>query len=778
MNSIAPLSNIARRCCFLSLSALSALTLITPWGCTPTPPTITEVNLPRASQDAEGPYLITARVVGSVDSVRLVWTRRAPEGVPAPVATDDALNAQGMINALNDPAGGEVWTALLSGGFPVADYGLRVIASNSAGESAYPSEGEAIFEVRALTGACVADSECLEGEVCHRAEGYCFTPPSPCTADPHCPRDQFCNRQTGACRFYDSACEGDAECAAGYLCDEGVCRQPCGGACALGYVCDGFSCVAPPCDSAADCPAQLPLCEEGRCAPLPNECDPPCAGGDVCVARECVSGPCGSEPSCEVGLVCLNERCAPCTADGQCGAGRYCELGAWGERGGEGRCVEGARGRLCAPCGLGGLDASVCGADLVCSASFTGCRQPCVDSSDCSQGSLYGGSYCDLGVCVGDYALCSAYDCMRDEECAGGSVCELGYCVLAQVCAGDSDCASDRRCVGGACRPAGACDSVYGERCPGRDVCVAGRCEPPVAPISLPCVVCGADTDCGPQEVCTYGDLPQRTCARLCDDDAHCAEDEFCSVYTNYESICMKTYYYSSCDFTELACFPDAYEPNNSYELAAVLSDVDTLFIDGSACLDDVDWFILEEPARSDVYVNTYSSALIELTTYDERLRSTSSYVLYPYSDDVVLIARGTQYLSLVSVSLERGSDGYYELSSQGPCYEDAYEPNNAASEAASVYGLVDGSLCLNDIDWYRVSVTAGQSLYFELSRYRYTSGTFRVTMRTSRGDTLWFIEDFLSDFLVVDRSEDVLVGVACDGCSGDEDYFLDLSAR
>ena len=169
---------------------------------------------------------------------------------------------------------GELWTVRLPGGVGVADYSFALIASNATSSARYPSEGEVGFKVRALNGRCSSDGQCLPGEVCHRTQGYCFSPPELCERDLHCPRYQFCNTETGACRFYDSACEDDDGCAAGYLCQEGACVLPCEGRCGGGYICDGVSCVAPPCEGASDCPLELPLCDEGRCAPAPSSCTP------------------------------------------------------------------------------------------------------------------------------------------------------------------------------------------------------------------------------------------------------------------------------------------------------------------------------------------------------------------------------------------------------------------------------------------------------------------------------------------------------------------------
>ncbi|MBM4292521.1 MAG: hypothetical protein FJ138_14730, partial [Deltaproteobacteria bacterium] len=427
-----------------------------------------------------------------MDEVRLTWTRRAPEGVPAPVAGSDALNAQGMVRATFD---GEVWTALLAGGFPVADYGLRLVASNGGGERAYPSEGEALFEVRALTGACVTDAGCLAGEVCHRDDGYCFTPPSPCAADAHCPRDQFCSSDAGLCRFYDTACAADTDCAPGYACADGACRAPCGGPCPAGYACDGLACVAPLCADDAACPAALPRCLAGRCAPA--------------------DAPAGA-----------------CTADGQCGAGRHCDLSAE-----EGRCRDGVRGRLCAPCGEGVAGAPGCGVDLVCLSGAPGCRLPCETAEDCNRTGQQN-LFCDGGACVFDYTLCAAYECRSRADCLGDDLCEQGYCRPPQRCASDDDCAPDRLCGQGVCALRDACRPVYSDRCSGDALCVGGVCVPPAPPQEESCRPCDSDLSCGAQEVCVAGQMGQ-LCYRLCDNDTHCAGGETCQSISDYESLCI-----------------------------------------------------------------------------------------------------------------------------------------------------------------------------------------------------------------------------------------------
>ncbi len=691
---------------------LGAALLLALSACTPAPPTITEASLPRASQDAEGPYRVTARVEGAVDAVRLVWTRRAPEGVPAPVAGSDALNAQGMISATFD---GEVWTALLAGGFPVADYGLRLVASNSAGESGYPSEGEARFEVRALTGSCAADSECLEGEVCHRAEGYCFSPPSPCAADAHCPRDTYCSRDTGLCRFYDSACASDADCAAGYACDEGACRQPCGGACALGYLCDGFSCVAPPCDAAADCPPELPVCEEGRCAPLPNQCDPACRAGESCVQRQCVPGPCGSQASCAEGLLCLHDACSPCTADGQCGEGRHCDLSAGAEAA---RCRDGRRGRLCAPCQEAVEGELGCGVDLVCSYNTPGCRPACSDTSDCDPFG-YGNTYCDNGACITNYNSCAGYECYDDDFCDFGELCEVGYCREAQRCEADADCAADRRCRGGLCALRDACAPSYGDRCGGGDLCVGGVCEPPAGGFWFTCSACNSDLDCGAQEVCSSYANSYPSCVRLCDDDSHCGGDEYCDHLSEYESICVPVYW---CEGEgEFECGDDYYEPNNAQYESTVI-DVEYLYLEGSICFSDEDWYQLSAPLSAAVDVSVFSDSAVGFEIYDNRNILIDSIQAFG-GEQVSRLPAGTWQIRVY------GYDNYTSFYAIYPtaqtCYPDPYEPNDRPGEASFISSngvSVFANLCEDDTDWYTLETRAGQSVDVILNRY-YSNG-------------------------------------------------------
>lgn len=143
--------------------------------------------------------------------------------------------------------------------------------------------------------------------------------------------------------------------------------------CSDGFTCMAHECVAAACSSDPDCPAEAPVCTEGRCvacdashgctqhAPVCNVITETCGGcvGDAdCAAFadaprcdtsagacvQCVAG-----GDCAAGEACVENTCRACTHDAEC------ETGACDD---EGRCVADSEIMVIAP--SGGTDAGSC----------------------------------------------------------------------------------------------------------------------------------------------------------------------------------------------------------------------------------------------------------------------------------------------------------------------------------------------------------------------------------------------------------------------------------
>lgn len=215
-------------------------------------------------------------------------------------------------------------------------------------------------------GNCVTAANCAPGQLC--LNRTC----SPCTSDGQCAGGQICF--SGGC--VNGNCHGDSECSggtqicnptthvcqpcapintlnsascgvgSGRLCDSaGFCRV--GNCfsntnCSGGLVCVNFSCSSCTLDSQCNggqlCVANS--CRTGNChgtGPNPNvDCD---ATNGVCVNNVCV-GNCRSNSDCAATGLCnpTTHVCTTCTAAGQCGIGRVCNVGGTGNQCITGQC--------------------------------------------------------------------------------------------------------------------------------------------------------------------------------------------------------------------------------------------------------------------------------------------------------------------------------------------------------------------------------------------------------------------------------------------------------
>jgi len=743
-------------------SLVFSLSVLATWGCDTGKISISELSFPQVSSDPVGPYMISARTSGPVDELRVEWYTEAPAEAPEEARLDEELNRQGMTLATFD---GERWTARLPGVGGLVDYHFSLIASNSTHEARYPSQGAAFFKVRALNGSCSSDSQCLPGEICHRSEGYCFSPPEPCTLDLHCPRDQFCNPDTGACRFYDSACESAEDCASGYQCQEGSCVLPCDGRCGGGYICEGISCVAPPCEGSSDCPLELPLCDEGRCAPAPSSCEPACGANERCVLGSCEPAPCGDGPACSNGSVCVEGQCIGCQADGQCGEGRRCDLNT-------STCVEGARARLCAPCHEA-IDGELgCGDTLTCVDTYPGCRLTCRSDDDCPDG------YCLDGGCLQyDYELCEGYSCTADSDCSGERVCVAGFCLEGQRCEADADCARDMRCgEGGLCTLRSPCEYTYGPRCGSGEVCVGGRCEAAREPSPNLCVPCSSDLDCGPQQVCGFFYEGAAFCATLC--DTRCDDGLICEPFSELVSACV-TEYGSTCGVYE-ECGWDQWEPNNDIESASFIS-FNTSYFDGWVCSSEQDWFFLDDHLNSSKFVtgaDSFGDVVLELFDVDYNNMGT----VIPDIDFSTPLPDGVQWILATSYS---PYDVYYwfELNPLAQCSGDIFEPNDEPWEAYPV-GLgaeLDLRMCPNDSDWFELNLSPDMRPFtVSLERFNGLNAFWYLGLFNQNGDLL---NDAVTDTQTLtqlsylqEREEPLYLQIQClDGCFQEFDYRLSI---
>ncbi len=432
------------------------------------------------------------------------------------------------------------------------------------------------------TGQCV-DGHCCDTacgsrcDACDIVPGVCSPSPVGAPGTPSC-APYLCTGSSATC---GTTCASDAECAATAYCNgAGACAPDqangatCTAAsqCASGFCVDGFCCdtaCGAPCQA---CAALLKasgangVCgftEAGKdprdhcVADAPASCqnDGQCDGaggcrkyqlGSACGATTCVGnlatgqvcngfGACTNQPSgvdCAP-YVCATGACAiPCSGDGECVAGNFCDSGtcrakaAVGAACGadtecaSGSCVDGfccdtpCQG-LCQACAASakasGADDGICGAAAVGMDPHDDCPDDGAPSCDrngacdgAGQCSIYAtGTACGVTTCLGNvqtgFACDGAGACVADQTTDCGEYrCNGGACNA--TCTSGDDCASAAWCDAGSCvatlDDGTLCDS--GEQC-ATGLCVDGVCcNAPCAGQCEACNVVGAEGICVP----------------------------------------------------------------------------------------------------------------------------------------------------------------------------------------------------------------------------------------------------------------------------------------
>lgn len=446
------------------------------------------------------------------------------------------------------------------------------------------------------------------------------------------------------------------------------------------------------CDSDADCTAALPHCDTGasRCVE--------CLSNSHCASGQC-------EPfdfSC-LPVGCLSaEDCDPtrpfCAADGacvECRTATDCPA-----LGGERRKCNFAT-RKCAP--------DPCQSDADCTADpggpacdgSSGLCVGCIDDSHCPEQRCHLAKNRCVG-CLGDLDCdFSAGETCREETQA----CVVTHCVGDASCEGPGRCSADRECVACVddddCAWGGVCD---GSHCAQPSVCLGDTdCLWPFVCISSACVACRDATDCRPGQVCNDGS---------CAEPADCIDSAACLAGRSCQN--------GAC--TDAACEPDAFEPNDTVDVATF---IDPGTLDASLCHNDVDLYALEALEGHGVEaVVTWNPAdgtpELELVAgLGGLVISTPSHERAPGRRVATLekVGQGTKAV-LVKVSANGGESSIpYTLattvSATGLCEDDEREPDNTPAQASvTMPGTFEGILCPTkpdepEVDWFAVDVPA-----------------------------------------------------------------------
>ncbi len=366
--------------------------------------------------------------------------------------------------------------------------------------------------------AC-ASGHCVDGVCCDTAcDGLCVA----------CKADRIGSGTDGTCAPIATGTDPDSECL-----DQGS------ASCGTTGLCDG----AGACQLyAADTQCGTSSCSAGV-RTLPAQCD----GSGTCVAggtEACAQGSCDRD-------VCLGQ----CTADNQCGSGRYCNTVSADC---EPTLTNGQACERTAQCESGHCAQGVC-----CDAACSGLCESCLGSHKAS----------------GASGICGAVKINTDpltqcDEASASSCGQTGMCDGARACRLHP---SGTVCVSASCQPDGRFSQP--RTCTGSGTCSFGstvQCDPYKCN-NFGCIdTCRGDSDCVGENICmlAYGKCDKERTLAL---GKHCTRDLECEASVCIEGVCCS----STCNGTCRSCVDGKDGPGKCSDV----TDCRECAADGSICV-------------------------------------------------------------------------------------------------------------------------------------------------------------------------------------------------
>jgi len=402
---------------------------------------------------------------------------------------------------------------------------------------------------------------------------------------------------------------------------------------------------------------------------------------------------CEVREDCDPGQICTTEKyCSDCESSGQCRLKEECKVD---EEAGTQRC---------------GLRA--------------GWGEQCQRNDACNAG-----QWCVQGLCQNteDVRLCPGG---KHSECASGQRCNAVNLVCEEDlgCAETADCSPGEVCNTGShtCVPKCTPDTEA-------DVCAGGeRC------VNELCVQCTSNEDCGPGLICDgagkcaaqdrcYQDrdckvplvcyVPTGSCVQKpppCVSDENCEDDQRCDIGRGR---CIPR-----------ACQPDMFEPNEDRETARPMTQ--GTYTGLTLCEGDRDFYSFNLARGDRLAINVNADPFAE-NTFSTVVQDATGRTLAAgrLLVDYTASSADTYYVAISTTDLIQPYDVIFFFTRGEPCTDDGFEPNDTAASATPLNsaGTIDGAICPQDKDHFRVTVPAGQGLKVSLENYTATNGLLKL---------------------------------------------------
>ena len=279
------------------------------------------------------------------------------------------------------------------------------------------------------------------------------------------------------------------------------------------------------------------------------------------------------------------------------------------------------------------------------------------------------------------------------------------------------------------------------------------------------CVTCSADAQCGAGDLCTYvGSMGDTYCLEACSSPADCPSGYTCSSGPVYSvdgaeaRQCVPIN--GSCTMPTAACIDDDNEDDDNQSQASAnamtdgppfLDTNDTILFavscpkpvqptSGSKADDDWRQLKLTQDMLVDMYLEGTGESDIDLVVYTANGTLAAKSTSLGFQENVVkCLKAGTYYVKINGFTNARTeySLDYIPMPQvcDTTCQNDTFEDDNSGTTARVTTANYSstGKICTNDKDWFKVPLTAGQTLTIDLT-FNQTSSTEDLDVHLYQG--------------------------------------------